>query len=251
MARSFICPFSRLSYYASALKCKDAKMNSNKTTARIVGSLFLIAMVASLLGGGLLESVLGAPDYLANASANTGQVWMGVYLELINGIAVVGIAIMLFPIMKQQNESIAFGYVGFRVIESIFCVVGAIIPLFLITLSQEYLKEGALGAPYFQVLGTLFITARTHLAGLLIPVFFSLGALLFYYSMYRLKAIPRFISVWGLVGVVLVLVLNFLEVGFVLQMTLALPIILNEIFLGVWLIVKGFNSSAIAAESAG
>jgi len=224
-------------------------MNSNKKTARTVGVLFLTAMVTSILGGGLLESILNAPDYLVNVSANTTQVWIGTLLELISGIAIVGIAAMLFPIFKQHNENIAVGYVGFRIIESIFIIVGAIIPLSLITLSQEYLKAGDSDASYFQTLGTLFIAGRAHLAGLLIPVFFSLGALLFYYLLYRSKLIPRFISVWGLIGVALILTLTMIEADIITGMILALPIILNEIFLGIWLIVKGFNPSAIASGS--
>jgi hypothetical protein len=226
------------------------KMNSNKKTARIVGALFLTAMVTSLLGGGLLESILTAPDYLVSVSANTTQVLIGMSLELINGIAVVGIAVMLFPILKQHNESIALGYVGFRVIESVFCVASAIIPLSLITLSQEYLKAVASDASYFQTLGTLLIALRADMAGLSIPVFFSLGALLLYYLLYQSKLIPRFISVWGFIGAVLVLTLNLLgtfgiSTGVTLALLFALPIILNEIFLGIWLIVKGFNPSAI------
>ncbi len=225
-------------------------MNTNRKTAIIVGVLFLTAMVTSILGGGLLESILNAPDYLKNISTNTTPVLIGIFLELINGIAVVGIAVMLFPILKQYNESISLGYVGFRIIESVFCIVSAIIPLLLITLSQEYLKAGASDASYFQILGTLSIATRAHMAGLLIPVFFSLGALLFYYLLYQSRLIPRFISVWGLIGVALVLTLNLLEIGIITGMILALPIILNEIFLGIWLIAKGFNPSAIASGSA-
>jgi hypothetical protein len=225
-------------------------MDSSKMTARIVGALFLTAMVTSLLGGGLLESILNAPDYLITVSANTTQVLIGMFLELINGIAVVGIGVMMFTILKQHSESIALGYVGFRIIESVFLIVAAIIPLLLMTLSQEYLNAGASDASYFQTLATLFITARADVAGLLIPIFFSLGALLFYYLLYQSKLIPRFISVWGFIGVALILTLNLIEIDFSIGMILALPIILNEIFLGIWLIVKGFNPSAIVSGSA-
>jgi hypothetical protein len=225
-------------------------MDSSKMTARIVGALFLTAMVTSLLGGGLLESILNAPDYLITVSANTTQVLIGMFLELINGIAVVGIGVMMFTILKQHSESIALGYVGFRIIESVFLIVAAIIPLLLMTLSQEYLNAGASDASYFQTLATLFIAARADVAGLLIPIFFSLGALLFYYLLYQSKLIPRFISVWGFIGVALILTLNLIEIDFSIGMILALPIILNEIFLGIWLIVKGFNPSAIVSGSA-
>lgn len=230
-------------------------MNSNKRTARIVGVLFLTAMVASLVGGGLVESVLSAPDYLTAIPENETQVIMGVFLELINAIAVLGIGVLMFPILRLHNEVMALGYLGFRIVESVFCCVIVISPLSLMTLSQEYSKAGASDASYFQTVGTLSIAERASVAGLLIPVALGLGALLFYSLLYQSRLLPRFISVWGLIGVVLILALNLLstsglEVGISVGLVLALPIILNEVFLGVWLIVKGFSPSAIASGSA-
>ncbi|NOU75565.1 DUF4386 family protein [Paenibacillus sp. LMG 31458] len=93
-------------------------MNSNKKTARIVGILFLAATAAYILGNGLIESILNDPDFLNNVYLNKTQVIIGMLLELINSAAVVGIAIMLFPILKKYNETIALGYVAFRVIEA-------------------------------------------------------------------------------------------------------------------------------------
>lgn len=227
-------------------------MNTSRKTAVIVGVLFLTAMVTSLLGGIWLESILNVPDYLVSVSANEIQVIIGVLLELINCIAVVGIAVMMFSTFKKYDEGLALGYIGFRVIESAILVMAALSPLLLITLSQEYINTGAPDASYFQTIGALVSAGRAHLSGLLITVFFSLGALLFYYLLYQLKLIPRFISVWGLIGAVLVLTWNLLEafgISISAGMILALPIILNEIFLGIWLIVKGFNSSAVAPST--
>jgi hypothetical protein len=232
------------------------KTNSSRKIAIIVGVLFLTAMVTSLLGGGLLDSILSASDYLIAVSENETQLIIGVLLELINAIAVVGIGVLMFPILKQHNETIALGYLGFRIIESVFCSVIVISPLSLIALSQEYLKAGASDAPYFQTLGAISIAERASVVGLLIPVFFSLGALLFYYLLYQSKLIPRFISVWGLIGVALILTLNLLSTSNLLEVDIstglifALPIMTNEIFLAIWLIVKGFNPSAIASGSA-
>ena len=212
-----------------------------------MGILFLIAMVASLSGGGSLESILDVPDYLISVSANKTQVTIGVSLELVNGIAVIGIAIMLFPILKQHDEGLALGYVGFRIIESILCIVTAIIPLLLITLSKEYSE--APDGPYIQSLGTILRTLRSDLAEIFIPLFFSLGALLFYSLLYKSKLIPRFISAWGFIGAIFIFTLIFLEVGVIINLILVLPIILNEIFLGIWLISKGFRPSPITTES--
>jgi hypothetical protein len=204
-------------------------------------------MVASLSGGGSLESILDVPDYLISVSANKTQVTIGVSLELVNGIAVIGIAIMLFPILKQHDEGLALGYVGFRIIESILCIVTAIIPLLLITLSKEYSE--APDGPYIQSLGTILRTLRSDLAEIFIPLFFSLGALLFYSLLYKSKLIPRFISAWGFIGAIFIFTLIFLEVGVIINLILVLPIILNEIFLGIWLISKGFRPSPITTES--
>ena len=229
------------------------KMNSNRKTAIIVWVLFLTAMVTSLIGGIWLESIISAPDYLITVSENETQVIIGVLLEIINCAAVVGIAVFMFPIFKKYNEALALGYVGFRIIEATILVVAAIIPLSLIALSQEYVKAGVPDASHFQTLGTSFLATRAHLAGLILVIFFGLGALLFYFLLYQSKLVPRFISVWGFIAVVLVLIWNLLEafgISVSAGMILAFPMILNEIFLGIWLIVKGFNSSAIASESA-
>ena len=101
-------------------------MNTNKMTARIVGALFLTATVMYGIGSGFLGPILNAPDYLINVYPNKTQVIIGVLLELINSVAVVGIAVLMFPILKKHNETIALGYVGIRVIESAILIVGVI-----------------------------------------------------------------------------------------------------------------------------
>lgn len=228
-------------------------MNTNKKTARIVGVLFLIAMVTSLAGGGILESILNPQDYLVSVSADETQVLIGVLLEIINCAAVIGIAAMLFPVLKKLHEAFALGYLGFRVTEAVVLIAAVISPLLLITLSQEYVAAGVADASYYQTLGTLLLEARAQLAGLLTPVFFSLGAVLFYYLLFQSRLVPRFISIWGFIAVVLVLTWNLLEtfgVSINAGIVFGLPIILNEVFLGIWLIAKGFNSAAIVAKSA-
>jgi hypothetical protein len=229
--------------------------NKEKKTARIVGAFFLIAMVTSILGAGLIESVLNDPDYLTGVSANRTLVIIGVLLELVNGIAVVGIAVFMFSLFKKYSEALALGYVALRIIEAVIVIAAVVSALSLIALSQEYVKAGAPDASYFQTVGTLFLAARAHWVSTMLGIFFSLGALLFYYLLYQSKLVPRFISVWGLIAVALVLTWNLLELfdvtfGLSINMIFVLPIILNEIFLGIWLIAKGVNPSAIASESA-
>jgi len=224
-------------------------MSPNKTTARFVGALFLIAMVTSLGGGMWLDAIITAPDYLETVAAQDTQVLLGVLLELINCIAVVGIAAALFPLMKTHSGALAAGYLGTRVIEAVVLAIAAIGPLLLVTLSEEYQAAGALDPAAFQVAGTLVMAARGHLASLLTPIFFSLAALLLYLFLYRSRIVPQFISIWGFIAVVSMFTWNMLEAfGLSIEagMVFALPMILNEIFLGLWLLVKGFDSPALA-----
>ena len=230
-------------------------MNSNRKTAIIVGVLFITSTVTGILSIVFLGSILDTSDYLIKVSENENQVIIGALLELIMAAAFVGIPVMLFPILKKHNKSIALGYVVARIFEAVLVVVGVISLLSLLTLSQEYGQAGAPDASFFQTLGTLSLAVRdwTHLLGPMI--FASLGALMFNYLLYISKLIPRFISVWGLIGATLFLAAGLLGMFGIgsfstISNILVLPHALQEMFLAVWLIVKGFNSSAIASESA-
>ena len=231
-------------------------MNSTRKTAVIVGVFFIIATAASMLEYiVILPPVLDAPDFLVNVSANKIQLIIGVLLYLTNCAAVVVIPIMLFPIFKKHNNALALGYVGSRIIESVILVVGAISLLSLLTLSQEYVQAATPQTSHFQTLGTLLlgVTDWTHLLGAMIA--FSLTALILNYLLYRAKLIPRFVSVWGLVGATLLLAAGLsglfgLSPSSTISILLTIPIGLNEMVLAVWLIAKGFNPTAIASESA-
>jgi hypothetical protein len=127
-------------------------------------------------------------------------------------------------------------------------------PLALVTLSEEFVRAGAADASSFQAAGTLLLAQRSW-AFQMVSITLGLGALLLYTMLYRSKLIPRFISVWGLIGAITVLTTTMLDifalsVGPAIGLVLGLPMLLNELFLGVWLIIKGFNPSPIVSGSA-
>jgi len=119
-------------------------MNTNRKNALIAGALFLLAIVASILGGTMIEANLVAPDGLIHVSADRSQVALGVILELVNAIAVIGIAALLYPILRKHNPALSAGYLGNRVVEAILQIVGSSIPLALVAVSQAQLETGAL-----------------------------------------------------------------------------------------------------------
>jgi hypothetical protein len=219
-------------------------MNTSKKIAAIVGALFLFSNVTFILGAIVfIEPMLGAPDYLTLVSAKGPQAVSGVLLELINAVAYVGIAVLMFPILRQRFESVALGYVGLRIIEFVMQILGDISLLSLLTLSEDFVRAGAPASSPFQALGTLLLAERFW-AFQMVSITFGLGALMFYYCLYHLRLIPRFISIWGLIGAAVVLA-NLVADMFGLTLpNLGVLMLLNELFLGVWLIVRGFNPSA-------
>jgi len=230
-------------------------MISNRKTAIIVGVLFLTATATAMLGDSLVVSILNAPDYLINLYPNRTQVIIGVLIAFINALAVVGIAVLLFPILKKQNESIALGYVGIRTAEFPILLVWLLSPLLLITLSQEYVKAGAPDASSFQTLGAVLIALRLW-SWRLIYIINGVATLMLAYLLYQSKLIPRSISVLGLIGGSMLLagtslaMLGLIDVDQGAGMLAVLPGGLFEFILPIWLFVKGFNSSSIASESA-
>ena len=223
---------------------------TSKQTARIVGAFFLIAMVTSIAGGLWIQSILDAPDYPANLSTSKSQVTLAVLLELINGISILGIAVFMYPVLCGRHPALAMGYVGNRIVETVMQVIGSVMTLALLTLDQRFLQAGVLDLSAFQALGGSLIAVRDQTLAVL-GIFFCLGALLFYTMLYQSRLIPRWISAWGFVAAVLVgssILLGFFHIS--TGMLLALPIILNEILMGIWLIVRGFEPSAAASEPA-
>jgi len=226
-------------------------MNTNRKTAIIVGVLFIIATVAYSIAMILLDPILGGSDYLTKASENENQMIIGGLLVLIDAIAVAGIAIVIYPILKKHHKALALGYVGARIVECVLFFVNVITILTLLTLSQEFVQAGASNASSYQTLGTVLLAAGNwaYLFGL--GLVFALSALILNFVLYQSKLIPRWLSVWGFVGAVLVLT-NYLLESFGINPVeiLFYPIAVQEMVFAVWLIVKGFNSSAIASESA-
>jgi len=234
---------------------KEKEMNTNRKNALSVGILFVIADIAGFLTFPFL-GFLDNPDYLIKAFENRNQVVMGALLVVIMELACSGIAIWLYPVLKKHNEALALWSVGLRIIEVILWLVSAIGLLALIPLSQEFIKAGTPAASYFQTLGTLIKTVRAWTSDVLALSAWGLGALLYNYIFFQTKLIPRWLSGWSIVAILLhvaaclLAIFDIIGTTSPMQVFLLAPSGLLEIVLAVWLIVKGFNPSAIATLSA-
>jgi len=232
---------------------KVSSKGTDRQTAAVVGVLFIIGTVSGVLGAVIGQPILGAPDYLSKLSANEGQMLIYALLMFIMGVACAGIGLALYPILKKYNEGLAIGAAGFRIIEGVGDIVAAICVIVLLALSQEFVKAGAPEASFFQTAGVAVNAGIDWLSHGAILLCWCISALMYYSLFYQYRLVPRWLSVWGLIGIILatisgLLVMLHIIPGFgSVQMLLNLPIFPQEMVLAVWLIVKGVNTSAVTS----
>ena len=228
-------------------------MNTNKKAAKIVGVFFLLAAVTAIVGLKLYDPILKGPDYLITGSENANKVVLGALMELILVVSAVGTATTMFPILRKYNETIALWHVCFRFLEAIIITVGVISVLSLLTLSREFVAAGAPDTSSFQASG-IVLKAIHDWTFMLGPLFMlGINTMMYSYIFYKSKLVPRFIPILGMTGATCVFICALLVMFGVIQQVsvwggiLALPVAANEMILAVWLIVKGFNESALVS----
>ncbi len=222
-------------------------MNNYKKTAVIVGVLYILGTLAGILSVIFTSSLLDGPDFLNKIAASQNQFKLAALCVLVMGLMLAVVPVMLYPILKKYNQRLALGYVVFRgALETFGSILLVITWLFLGNLSLQSVAGGALNASFFQLLGGLFLKGADSISAVN-GLIFGLGALILYYVFYQSKLVPRWLSVWGILAILLNLTTSIL-VMFNLQSPFSpinyvmnFPIFLQEMVMAVWLIVKGFN----------
>lgn len=234
---------------------KEIAQADNRTIARIVGILYIIGTVAGILSLVFAGSILEGPETLAKVAANENQVIAGALFVLTMGLALAMIPAVTFPVLKKHHEGLAVGYIVFRgALETVSYIGMTVSWLLLITVGHEYVNAGTQDLAYYQTLGAIVLRGNDSIRSIL-EIVFPLGALMFYTALYRSRLLPRWISSWGLAAAVISLAVGVLGIFHLvvplstLQMTLSLPIALQEMVMAVWLIVKGFNVSSFVEKS--
>ncbi|UGV41377.1 DUF4386 domain-containing protein [Methanococcoides orientis] len=152
------------------------------------------------------------------------------FSEALSGVAVIAISVIMFPLFKPYSKQASLWYIVLRGIEGGLMIIA----------------------------GILFLSHSTLLLGIRDGIYvvhayiFSIAALFFYYLLYRSELIPRWLSLWGFIAAILLILVNLLEMTALIPTSMLwyAPIISNEIVLAIWLIFKGFNPSAIGSGAA-
>lgn len=220
-------------------------MDSERKTAIIVGSLFIIATVTAIMTIALLGSTLETPLDQTVISKNEFQIALAALFWIILAISVTAIGFMMYPILKKHNQGLAIGYISFRITESICIIFSSITLLSILTISKEYVV-GSIDAVYYESLGSLLLALQHWSFEIGTLIFLGLGGFFLYYPLYKLKMVPQVLSIWGLIGATCVLFYGLLGLFGITADSLTLnilaaPIAIQEMVFAVWLIAKGFN----------
>ena len=230
-------------------------MNTYRKDATIVGILYILGTVFGILSAILTQPVANTQDYFVVVMSNENRVIIGAIFILMMGLVLAMVPVVLFPILKKVNEVLALGYVVFRGALETFTYIGTTASwLLLVPFAQGYAETSDASA--FQNLAASLQQVGGGIDVIRIIVF-GLGALMLYSMFYTSKLIPRWISVWGLIALVPEFASAFLDVFGLMDASMSggtfflnFLIFLQEMVMAVWLIVKGFNLSAIHSEPA-
>ena len=230
-----------------------APTEAHQRTARIAGWLFVVTFVTSIPELFLYKSLLKHTDYVLGSGGHA-SIALGATLEVLLAISGIGTAVVLYPIIKRQSQSISLGYVASRTLESTIIVVGVISVMSVVTLRHDVGGAGAANAASLVLVERALVAIHdwTFLLGPGFCAGFGNGLLLGY-LMYKSGLVPRGMAMLGLIGGPLIFISGIailfgaFKNGSTAASLLAIPEIAWEASLGIYLIVKGFKPSPILA----
>jgi hypothetical protein len=215
-------------------------MSSAENTSNVLGTAFVIQATTSLVSGVILMGLL-APgninDILFNIANHAWLMRANIFGETITAVGVVFLGAMLFVMLRKQNEKMALVALGFYILEAVLLAVSRIQAFSLISIGQEYVIRGRLN--YLQSMGTVALASMDF--GYKLLMFpFCLGAILFYYLFYESRMIPRWLSLWGLLAVCVLLIATLFSIaGYNVPFFVYVPYVPFEFVVGAWILAKG------------
>ena len=222
-------------------------MNVEMNTVRLLGATQLLVFAASMISERLLISVVGsdtASDILMKISENTTRIRISNLVALVNSAAIVLLGVLFYTVFKEQYKIIALVALVFFLAEGITLAVSKIGTYALIPLSQEFVAQGESGEFTYQELGRFLYNGVDRQGYDIHMFFFCLGGILWYYLLYASGYVPPALALWGLAAICLMTIAYLLVLynpALKPALVVGLAYLPFELFLGFWLIVKGFN----------
>jgi hypothetical protein len=213
-------------------------IGSRKVYSRWIGALFLLGFASYGTGFGLVTSIVGVPDYLSTISAHRTTLVLGALLMLSNSVVDVGKGVLFFPIVENHGRRTALAYLAAMIVEVVLLAVGVLSLLLTVPLGQYA------GADWAEAVGSLLTQSNT-IAYQFTMMSLAIGNVFLWSLATRIRLIPRWLSVWGVLGYGIFMVGAIAEIfGVHIGLMCTLAGGLFEVVLGFWLLIKGFEPEA-------
>jgi len=223
----------------------DMLRMTNSRKVSLAGGVLYLPTFISIPQFALYATVRN-PNYIVGPGPDTGVITGGI-LEIIVALAGIATAVALFPALKRQNESLALGLIGSRILEAATIFAGVVCLMTMVSLRKA--GVGTEGLVTGQALIALY--DWFHLGQAIMPV---VDDLLLGLLLYQSRLVPRVLPVLAFIGAPVLAANTVLRMfgvtGPALTLTTlgVIPIALFEFALGVYLIVKGFKATTITSE---
>jgi len=211
---------------------------------RIVGLFLFTGLIAGIFS---IAPAIDSINYLTDASTNFNQVVTAAIFQFMMSLTYLGGAILVYPIVKQYSHSLSIGFLSFRIIAVTLSIVGTIIMLAILVLSENYVKAISRDTSGIQALADALKSSRDNVNHIFMILILCSGNILLYMLFLKSKLLPKWISFWGVIGTALSIIASGLvlfreiDVITVEYIILNIPTAILELILGMWLIFKGFN----------
>lgn len=219
-------------------------MKTYRLNSVMAGAFYFLGTVMGIFSM-VVAGQFNAGDVSVNLGADPSRLTLGAFFIMLMGILLAAMTVFLYPLFRKDSEALAIGMVVFRgALEGAGYIIGALLWVLLAALSKEFAGTDSAS---LQAVGNLVLEVSNK-QGDIGTVFFIIGAMCLYTSFYRTRLIPRWLTLWGFIGAVPYVVyglLSLFDIGGAGLGFLQLPLFFQELAMGLWLVIKGFDLDAV------
>lgn len=219
-------------------------MKTYRLHSVMAGAFYFLGTVMGIFAI-VVAGQFDAGDVSVNLGAAPSRLTLGAFFIMLMGILLAAMTVFLYPLFRKDSEELAMGMVLFRgALEGAVHILAAVMWVLLAAFSKEFAGSDSTS---LQAAGNLVLEVSDK-NGSIGTVLFIIGALCLYTSFYRTRLIPRWLTIWGFIGAVPYVVcglLNLFDIGGAGLGFLQLPLFFQELAMGLWLVIKGFNRAAL------
>ncbi|WP_372933056.1 DUF4386 domain-containing protein [Mariniphaga sediminis] len=217
---------------------------------RLAGLIMLIGMVAGIFS---VAPAIDSADYLKEAFRQSNQVIVAAIFQFTLSLTYMGFAILIYPVIKKFSDSLSLGFLSFRILAVSVSIIGTILLLSLLTLSEVFVQNESPNTLDFEALGTILKSTRDTINHIFMVLLLCVGNIMLYILFIKARLMFRWILIWGIGGSILsgiasiFVLFGAIEIITTQYLILNVPTAAFEVFLGIWLMTKGLNRKIIGS----